>query len=581
MYVPHWRKRTALIAGCLASVLNFTGLAFGATPPPAPPASPLSELVRRLAEKKSAQTPTKISTEKSALLLPEFRFKPADSWLLLPDLARQLSSNETEREAVLNLLEQGTQVLKQQLAAAGADNDIAAAAAFSLSQLWSFSRQHALAEADTDALHAQLVAVLKTPELAKLSDADKQRFWEYCVGFPVFVLGMREVATEPKAQEDLRAVAAAGFTAFLGLKPEQVEIGANGLAPSASAVVELEKLDRESSTTGTKSELRFSVPPGWARLEKEGTSVLQAVLSDLDANGRPDPQSERRHAAMIFVRPVLAAPQGGAALFETVWREQFAAFELGDAVVYYSSRLKSGLVVHYMGRFLDRRGAPDGGRVYGALHLVELGDRVQPIVTTLIPGTANHMPIASLNEDPAYSALVPSAAAFLNSIELGSGKAPRPSGGLFDAKQISGKWSSSSNSFGGMFVYAMSGTSAGAAGASSGTKLELRGNNTFSYAFAGHVSHPGYGGQTTVDNNDGRYALDGDVVRFDPRVPRDYRYDFCVVGAGAMRTPNGPRRILITVAADAQGVYRAPPLLPRGDSYEGSMTSYVEELPTK
>lgn len=50
--------------------------------------------------------------------------------------------------------------------------------------------------------------------------------------------------------------------------------------------------------------------------------------------------------------------------------------------------------------------------------------------------------------------------------------------------------------------------------------MELRADNTFTYAFAGHISRPGYGGETTV-----------------------------VVGAGAIA--------------------------------EGSMTSSVEQLPTQ
>ena len=64
--------------------------------------------------------------------------------------------------------------------------------------------------------------------------------------------------------------------------------------------------------------------------------------------------SDRKHQAAILVLPTRAAPLGPAALFEPTWRQEFGSFELGDAVVHYRSRLKSGLVVYFMGRFFNR-----------------------------------------------------------------------------------------------------------------------------------------------------------------------------------------------------------------------------------
>lgn len=202
------------------------------SPVPTPPASPLNSLVRKLTEKRAAGTAGS-APRKEDLLKPEFRFRRGAEWLVLPALARQLSTNDTERIAVLDLLNKGVTETSRLLAAEGADNDIAAATALYFTQLWGVARQREVPEAGADALHAQIVAALAGPEVAAMSDADKQRYWEYCLGLPIFVLGMREVATEPAAQADLRTIAAAAFEVLLGVRPELVDIGNEGLKLAA------------------------------------------------------------------------------------------------------------------------------------------------------------------------------------------------------------------------------------------------------------------------------------------------------------------------------------------------------------
>jgi hypothetical protein len=201
-------------------------------PVPAPPASPLNSLVRKLTEKRAAGTAA-TAPRKEDLLRPEFRFRRSAEWLVLPALARQLSTNDNERIAVLDLLVKGVTETSRLLAAEGADNDIAAVTALYFTQLWGVARQREVPEAGADALHAQIVAALAGPEVAAMSDADKQRYWEYCLGLPIFVLGMREVATEPAAQADLRTIAAAAFEVLLGVRPELVDIGNEGLKLAA------------------------------------------------------------------------------------------------------------------------------------------------------------------------------------------------------------------------------------------------------------------------------------------------------------------------------------------------------------
>jgi hypothetical protein len=188
--------------------------------------------------------------------------------------------------------------------------------------------------------------------------------------------------------------------------------------------------------------------------------------------------------------------------------------------------------------------------------------------------------MTGMNENEGLRALSAPLGAFLDSIQpAGGAAAPYPAGGLFAPSEIRGNWAVSRSAFGGMYVYAATGASAGAAVATSSNSLDLRDDGSFVYKFAGYFQNPvaGAGGQVSTDDNDGRYVLEGDIVRFTPRLPRSYRYDRCAVGVGTVRTPAGTRRILALVGANTSGVFRGPPLIPVGGNYDGLMDWFVEE----
>jgi len=331
---------------------------------------------------------------------------------------------------------------------------------------------------------------------------------------------------------------------------------------------------------GTVAGVAYAPPAGWSREEANWATIFRATLGDLDHQGRPDVNSDRKHQAAIFVLPPRAAPTGPAALFEPTWRQEFGSFELGDAVVHYRSRLKSGLVIYFMGRFFNRPNQDNReNQTYAVMYLIDLGDRVQPVTATLVPGKSMFSMI-SMNENEGLRALSAPLGAFLDSIQpAGGAAAPYPAGGLFAPAEIRGNWEVSRSAFGGMYVYAATGASAGAAVAASSNSLDLRDDGSFIYKFAGYFQNPvvGAGGQVSTDNNDGRYTLEGDIVRFTPRLPRSYRYDRCAVGVGTVRTPQGTRRILALVGANLSGVFRGPPLIPVGSNYDGAMDWFVEE----
>lgn len=574
--LPRFNMRRLLsLLACSALALAFTRLS--ATEAPAAPESALSRLTAKLAKTKPA--PATAALTKEQLLRAEFRFKRSAEWVMLPELAKTLAPDEAERAAVLQLLEAGTQEARKLLAAEGAENDVVAATALFMTQLWQVARDKELPEAHVDALHEQIVRVYSEAksleEIGRMPDRDKQRYWEFCVGFPVFVLGMKEVVTEASALADLRAVASAGFNSLVGVKPELVDIGAQGLVVRAGLQ---EAMEKQAQPTPQKSApgVSYTEPSGWTKEEAGWATIYRATLTDVGRDGKPVANPESQHAASIFVLPTRPAPGGGGKHFDAVWREQFGSFVLGDTVAHYRSRLKSGLVIHYMGRFFPRPNQEQNALdTYGVLYLVDLGDRVQPITATVVPGR-KQFGMATYMQDDAMQALAWQLFGFLDSIKPSEGTAPHPSGGVFSPSDIHGKWNSSSSAFGGFYVNSVTGASAGAAIHSSGGYFHILPDGTYSYSLAYYSQNPVIGNSSGYTKHQGTYTLNGDVFLGHPSKEIGYKFTNCTVGVGLRQTPEGPRRILITVGANNAGIYRSPPLVPCWDSYEGTMNWYQE-----
>ncbi len=594
----------------------FSSATLLASDTPAPPDSPLRRLVGQLARKEAGKPKAEQALPtKEELLLPEYRFKPAKGWLLLPELAQSLSSNEEERKAVYELLDKGTKEARRLLATEGAENDVVAATALFMTQLWQFVREKELPDEHTDRLHAQLVAALPAGEIARMSYRDKQRYWEYCIGFPIFVLGMREVVSEESAIADLRTIASAGFETLLGFKPELVDIGAEGLvirpgvleaaaaleaekkapakpapakaapakapqakaAPAAAPAAKANPVKGARDTyaaVGSVSGITYAPPQGWEREDADWATIYRSTLVDLDSKGNPVNDSERRHAANLFVLPARAPSGTRTQTFDTLWREQFDAFGVGDTIVHYRGRLRSGLVVYYMGRFFSRPNAPERTpKSFGMLYLVELGDRVQPIVAIVNPGVSIYS-MMETNESEGFRALSVPLLAFLDSITPESGEAPYPRGAFFTPADLMGDWTQSTSVFGGFYVNAVTGAGAGAATHSSGGHLYIRPDGTYDYAFGYSTYTPGFGSQSASEKHDGTYSLDGDIFISHPRQQVKHLINQCIVGTGWRKTAEGMRRIMVTVRPDANGTYYAPALMTNWDSYSGIMNWY-------
>jgi hypothetical protein len=321
-------------------------------------------------------------------------------------------------------------------------------------------------------------------------------------------------------------------------------------------------------------------PAGFTREDQNGTTIYRAALRDVERDGQPQASSQAQHQAAIGFLPVQTATAGPTALFERLWREQFAGFEPGETFVHYRGRLPSQLVVLYMGRFHRRpnkpqtHGNPD---TYGALWLVDLGaGRFQPIVAVVEPRDPG-LGMDTFKESAALQALAFPLGKVLDSVQPKGGKPPYPAGGYFAAADLLGEWEESSSAFGGSYYSTVTGGFAGVAVSSASGSFALRQDGTYDYAFGYYASSPQLGTSSGSTKHGGTFTLDGDVVLVKPAKPIPYEFTCCAVGIGRVVTDKGDRRVLVTVSKHRDGGFQQMPLIPNGNACDSTLAFYVEK----
>ncbi|MBM4062050.1 MAG: hypothetical protein FJ265_13280, partial [Planctomycetes bacterium] len=305
------------------------------------PDSPLKARMAQIAQPPAAPAGTAKPPAKADLLRPELSFTPREDWLLLPELGKRLGEDDEQRAALVEILTAGAAGLREALAAEGAGNDVGAAAALFVVQLWQFARNVELPQAHSDAVHAQIVATLAVPEVARMRDADKQRFWEFCLGVPLLMQSLAESVEGDEQQAQLRQAAGGALEALLGVALADLDLGAHGLArrsprpPAPAAAAGSAPGSRALPSTGPAiAAVTYTPPAGWTRETKDGNVLFRATLADVDRSGQPEANNQGSHQATIGFLPVLTAKQGPTALFDQTWRDQFGGFDLGDTLVH-------------------------------------------------------------------------------------------------------------------------------------------------------------------------------------------------------------------------------------------------------
>jgi len=252
--------------------------------------------------------------------------------LLLPTLARQLSTNEEERKAVLELLTQRGRADRQGPRRTGLDRDVAVATAFVMAQLWGLAREPGGLRRGQRSPARPVVRRAR-----RAGDGEDVRLpTSSATGSTASACRLRarhgaEVATEPAAPagptlQDHRRGRLRGRGRFAARARRDRRVGPGRRGAGAAA-----------PSPGRGLAWPMEPPRGWAR-EEAGWATISAPPSSTSRLGRArGGTSDRRHAGEIFVLPPRPAPQGEGALFD--WRcgaEQFAAFRARVLFVHYS-----------------------------------------------------------------------------------------------------------------------------------------------------------------------------------------------------------------------------------------------------
>jgi hypothetical protein len=242
---------------------------------------------------------------------------------------------------------------------------------------------------------------------------------------------------------------------------------------------------------------------------------------------------------------------------------------------YYRGRLPGGITSYYMGRTFDIPNQTQ--RQYAVLYVLDLGDRTQTLTASTVGGwDGSNFPGAT--DHSAYWALSQTLYPLLDSIR-GSGR--QASGPLFSAAEVAGTWRMADFNSGSDFYSRQTGNFVGTQFAAAGSRLALNRDGSYQYEFAVQGANPasGLGVGMTGERHEGRWSLADDLITMQPR--QSIRHDprRRVVGGGVRDTPQGPRRLLIVVAA-RDGQFERVDWVPQWDRYEGGpMNWYVEIAP--
>lgn len=312
--------------------------------------------------------------------------------------------------------------------------------------------------------------------------------------------------------------------------------------------------------------ISYTPPPGWTRQDNADATAFDARL-------KPEPRAN--HAARITVFKPVAAARGIAAQFDAEWRRivvPTAGAKAGETVAHFRNRLPGGIDAYFMGGFFEL--ANQTQKLYVVLYVLDLGDRAQSIVATVV-GAWDGVGYPGAVDDSAYQALAQSLFPLLDSIQVPGRRAGGP---LFAPTEVRGRWQYQDGGYGGSFVSAMTGASMGAAVRGASSTLHLNADGSYRYDFAMYAVNPNSGASIgpQAEGHDGRWDFTDDVITWQPRQRVSYDPRRKVVGGGVQQTPQGARRLLI-VASPNERAFKPPMWVPIGGRYDGIMHWYVED----
>lgn len=155
-------------------------------------------------------------------------FKPSGKRILMPKLMAEMMPDEEKRAALIALFENALHEYEIEAKSAGLANDVAGAIAYFAAVSFYLQDGEEASDKGTEALAKALQVALDTPEYRKVSNADKQGFYEFMLTMGSFALFYAQDADAAKRNE-LREVTSAVCKEFLKLDPSKVRLTDEGI----------------------------------------------------------------------------------------------------------------------------------------------------------------------------------------------------------------------------------------------------------------------------------------------------------------------------------------------------------------
>jgi hypothetical protein len=529
------RKTTTLLTAAVVSLFSLIGTAAQAQEAPK---GPLASLAQRLATKGVSAEKTKHGATSST------RFKPSGTRLTLDETVKSLGQSAEQQDVLRQLLTQGTDALEAEIRKAGRPNDISVAFALFISTQWSIATGKEVSDAANDSLLAQTDNLLDTPEVRALSDADKQRFYEYCTFLTVFSTTVQQTANDDTSKRNARAAATQIFKTLLPVEPSKISITAKGMTlPGGSAPAAPAAGNNGSTTTPPPSSVNLSVPtlPGWEKKVEQGIvtyarsvqtsegglSVKALVLTEAARKGTPEALANDLFDQ--FLRPLVPAPGLPKELRPEVFR-RYVGNNLRCSFTVVSRTVKKGSL-DYLGTSQEMH-----------LFAVESGGTVIPVVFALNGHDGTGPDGKFINSSIRHEWVEE----MLNGLSGTPVNKP-----LFTNAELAGAYSMSSSTLGPQFYNVNTGASVGYAYVSRGGKMTLGADGTFEVM---NYGASGIGGPANfqIEKGKGKYRLEKDgngimLIMTDSTTGRKFHEKL----AGAFTLPGSAGKVIITIPMKA------------------------------
>jgi hypothetical protein len=501
----HSRRFSVLAAGIALLLLSVTPAAAQEASP-----GPLASIAKRLGTQKATASKASAASTK---------FTPSGKRLTVAKMADALADTADEKKALIELFENALKSFEEETKRAGMANDVAPALAFFVQTHWSVYAGKEAPEAGADKMIGQIRAVLDMPEMAAMSDADKQSFSEYCVCMSALTLTMYQAAEGNKdGMATLRATAGKSLQTMLGAEPSKIAITAKGLEISG-ATADTVVTANAAAKAATGAKVTYTAPPNTREEQMGGTTILWRPKYDgytKNING-----TESLYYAVLPTLSAAAKPDREAA-FEETWKSFSEVIKVNwpNRTILHRFYLPNGAVC-YVAQASFRAnetfggyGDCDGGRM--TLCLLDFGNCYVPVAQVFFwtKGSDNLHYIQAPFD------------AFVASVRVANATVPKP---YATKQELVGDWTVTDGSYSSTdYYYAGTGNYAGNVTnvSSSRHTLKLRADGTCRHEFSWYLN-----GRFTNDIWDGTWTFDrGKIILKNPKTGKTDEYTLMFSG---------------------------------------------------